>query len=86
MKLGSVIFFLVEMLTSKGGAIVSVNRQQLHALVDLVEEAGLATLYNVMIRFIPEDEATPDEIEAIEQARAEFARGECVPDSAINWD
>jgi hypothetical protein len=57
---------------------VSISRQQLHALVDLVEEAGLATLYDVMIRFIPEDEAAPDEIEAIEQARAEYARGEVV--------
>lgn len=57
---------------------MSVSRQHLHALVDMVEETGLATLYDVMIRFIPEDEATPDEIEAIEQARAEYARGETV--------
>jgi len=44
----------------------------------LVEESGIATLYDVMMRFIPEDEATPDEIEAIELARAEYARGETV--------
>jgi len=44
----------------------------------MVEESGLATLYNVMIRFIPEDEAAPDEIEAIVLARAEYARGETV--------
>jgi hypothetical protein len=29
-------------------------------------------------RFIPEDEATPDEIEAITQGRAEYERGEIV--------
>ena len=54
------------------------RRQQLHTLVDMVEESGLDTLYNVMIRFIPEEEAAPDEIAAIERARAEFKRGETV--------
>ena len=57
---------------------MTISRQHLHALVDMVEESGLATLYNVMIRFIPEDDATPDEIEAIAQGRAEYNRGETV--------
>ena len=65
---------------------MSISRQHLHALVDMVEEAGLPTLYDVMIRFIPEDEATPDEIEAIEQARAEYARGETVRLEDISLD
>jgi hypothetical protein len=57
---------------------MSANRQQLHLLVDLVEETDLDTLYNVMIRFIPEDDAEPDEIEAIERAKDEIARGDYV--------
>jgi len=57
---------------------MNISRQHLHTLVDMVEESGLATLYNVMIRFIPEDEAATDEVEAIEQARAEYERGEVV--------
>ena len=64
---------------------MSTARQQLHALVDMVDEAGLETLYNVMVRFIPEDEAAPDEIEAIRTAHAEFARGESVSMDAIDW-
>ena len=55
---------------------MSISRQHLHALVDMVEESGLATLYEVMIRFVPEDDETPDEIEAIAEARAEYERGE----------
>ena len=55
-----------------------INRQHLHTLVDMVEESDLSTLYNVMIRFIPEDDAAPDETEAIAQARAEYQRGETV--------
>jgi hypothetical protein len=54
------------------------NRQHLHTLVDMVEESGLATLYDVMLRFVPEDDAMPDEVEAISQARAEYERGETV--------
>jgi len=44
----------------------------------MVEESGLNTLYDVMMRFIPEDEPTADEIEAIERARQEYVRGETV--------
>jgi hypothetical protein len=61
------------------------RRQQLHALVDMIEESGLDTLYDVMLRFIPEDEPYSDEIEAIRQARAEFARGETVRHEDIDW-
>ena len=64
---------------------MAINRQHLHTLVDMIEESGLATLYNVMIRFIPEDEAAPDEIEAIAQARAEYERGETVRLEDIDW-
>ena len=64
---------------------MSAIRQQLHTLVDIIDEAGLETLYNVMVRFVPDDVATPDEVEAIEQAREEFARGEFYRDDEINW-
>ena len=57
---------------------LSVCRSQLHALVDMVEESDLVTLFNVMIRFIPEEDALPDEIESIARARSEFERGESV--------
>jgi len=57
---------------------MAISRQHLHALVDMVEESGLATLYDVMIRFVPEDEAMPEEIEAIAIARDEYKRGETV--------
>jgi len=56
-------------------------RQRLHTLVDMVEEVGLDTLYNVMIRFIPEDDPLPDEI-----ASHEAASGETVNHDDINWN
>ena len=56
----------------------SINRQQLHMLVDMIDESGIKTLYDVMLRFIPEDEPTADEIEGILAGRAEYERGEFV--------
>jgi len=34
----------------------------------------------------PDDILTDEDITDIEQARAEFARGEAIPASVINWD
>ena len=34
----------------------------------------------------PNDTLTEEDITDIEQARAEYARGEAIPVSAINWD
>lgn len=37
-------------------------------------------------RFVPDDVATPDDLRAIRAAREEYAQGETVPHSAINWN
>ena len=65
---------------------VTTARQRLHTLVDMVEETGLDTLYNVMIRFIPEDEPLPDEIAAHIAAMDEYKRGDVVSHEEINWN
>jgi len=52
----------------------------------MVEEKGLDTLYNVMIRFIPEVEPLPDEILAHERAMEEYRRGETVSHDDIDWN
>lgn len=62
------------------------TRQRLHTLVDLVDEKGLGTLYDVMIRFIPEDEPLPDEIASHTAAAEEIRRGELLMDDEIDWD
>ena len=38
------------------------------------------------IMISPDDILTDEDIADIEQARAEFARGEAIPASVINWD
>lgn len=61
------------------------TRQQLHTLVDMLEENGLDTIYNIMIRFIPEIEPLPDEIESHARAMEEFKRGDVVSHDEIDW-
>jgi hypothetical protein len=65
---------------------INATRQKLHTLVDMVEEKGLDTLYNVMIRFIPEVEPLPDEIDSHAAAMEEIRRGEVYRDDEIDWD
>ena len=65
---------------------VNATRKRLHTLIDMVDESGLDTLYDVMIRFIPEDEPLPDEIVSHVSAADEIRRGEIFGDDEINWN
>jgi len=65
---------------------ISATRQELHTLVDVVDELDLDTLYRVMVRFIPEDDPLPDEVEAIARAAEARQNGEIMTMSDINWD
>lgn len=40
----------------------------------------------IVRRFLPDDIATPDDLEVIQAARAEYARGQTIPHESINWD
>ena len=61
------------------------QRQYIHNAIDLVEDTQLDILYKVICQFIPEDVATPDEIEAIIAGRAEIAGGDFVSYDEIDW-
>lgn len=64
---------------------MSVSRQQLHSMIDVVDSEELSVLYHVLAKFISEDSPAPDEIEAIKAGRAEIARGETVRHQDIDW-
>lgn len=55
---------------------MKMNREILHSLVDIVDEREIETVYRILLKFIEEDVAAPDEIEAIRQARKEIEKGE----------
>ena len=64
---------------------MSATRHHLHTLVDVVDEIDLDTLCRVMVRFIPEDDPMPDEVEAITRAAEARRRGDMMTMSEIDW-
>jgi hypothetical protein len=62
------------------------SREMLKGLIELVPDEDIETLYNVVVKFIPEDEPLPDEVEAIARANKSIAERGTVPHESINWD
>ena len=58
----------------------------LKGLIELVSEEDIETLYNVVVKFIPENVPLPDEIEAIERADKSIEKNGTVPHDAVDWD
>lgn len=59
------------------------SRETLKTLIDMIDDNDIETIFQVLIRFVPEDEASPDELAAIMEAKAD---DETVSHEAINWD
>lgn len=57
----------------------------LHNLIDMLNDTDTETIYNVLIRFVPEVKPYADEIEAIEQAETDIANGDVVNLESIDW-
>lgn len=55
------------------------TKEMLKGLIELVSEEDIETLYNVVVKFIPENVPLPDEIEAIERADKSIAKNGTVP-------
>lgn len=65
---------------------MSPTREMLVGVIDCLPETEQSLLLEIARRFLPDDVATPDDLEEIKQARAEYASGETVAHNAINWD
>ena len=62
------------------------TKEMLKGLIELVSEEDIETLYNVVVKFIPENVPLPDEIEAIERADKSIAKNGTVPHDDVDWD
>ena len=52
------------------------SRQELHSLIDTVDEKEIDLLYALILKFIPSDNPLPDEIEAIMQGEEDYKNGD----------
>lgn len=62
------------------------SKETLKNLIELVPDEDLETLHKVIIKFIPEVEPEPGEIEALLEGRKDREENGTVPHNAINWD
>ncbi len=52
------------------------SRQELHSLIDTVNEKEIDLLYALVLKFIPSDNPLPDEIEAIRRGEEDYKNGD----------
>lgn len=62
------------------------SKETLKNLIELVPENDIAVLYKIIIKFIPEVEPEPDEIEALLDGRKDRTENGTISHEAINWD
>ena len=61
-------------------------KNQLIEMIDILPEQEQILLLEIAKRFVPDDVATPDDVEAINKARDEYKRGETVGIDQIDWN
>lgn len=59
------------------------NREIVKSMIDLVPIEDIDTIYKFIVKFIPEDEPTEDEIKAIREANADTSS--TISHEDINW-
>lgn len=60
------------------------SKDLLKNIIDLIPDEDIDTIYKVVVKFIPEDKPTPDEIKAIEEAKEDS--GELIDHNNIGWN
>ena len=61
-------------------------KKQVVEVIDCLPEQEQILLFEIAKRFISDDVANADDVEAVRAARQEYANGETVNHDAINWD
>jgi hypothetical protein len=65
---------------------MDIQRKYLHDLVDIIDISEFKTLYSLLVKFIPEDIPTNEEIEAIKIGEQAIKNGEFVNHNDIDWE
>ena len=55
---------------------MNITKESLHTLIDIVDTREYDILYRLLMKFLPVDEPTDDEIEALAIADQEIENGE----------
>ena len=61
-------------------------RNQLLEMIDCLPEQEQMLVFEIVKRFVPDDVATADDLQAIQAAQAEYLNGETVNHNDIDWN
>ena len=59
------------------------SKEMLKSLIDMIDDKDIDTIFRVLIRFVPEADALPDEIKAIEAANRSIEAEGTIPVQGI---
>lgn len=62
------------------------SKEMLKGLIDLIDESDTETIFQVLVRFVPEDKPLPDEVEAIARADRSIAENGTMAYDSIDWN
>lgn len=62
------------------------SKEALRNLIELIPDEDIETLYKVVVKFIPEVEPEPDEVQALLNGRKDRLENGTISHEAINWN
>lgn len=77
------MFSRAEMLIR--GENMSITKESLYNLVDQVDTDEYDVLFQILLKFVPVDVPSSDEIESLTIAKQQILRGELYSQDKINW-
>lgn len=64
----------------------NMSKEMLKGLIDLIDESDTETIFQVLVRFVPEDKPLPDEVGAIARANRSIAENGTMAYDDIDWN
>jgi len=65
---------------------VNVPVKRITDMLELLDDRGQELIYELILRLLPDDVATPEDIAAHTAALEDYKRGECVKHEDIDWN
>ena len=64
---------------------MTITKERLYDLIDAADTSEYDVLFRLLVKFIPTDVPTKDEIDAIKEGQTAYERGEFVRHEDIDW-
>jgi len=65
---------------------MNATKEQIHALIDVVDVGEYSFILHMLMKLVPTDNALPDEIEGMRKGLEQIANGEYYSHDEIDWD